>query len=507
MTTSESAPKKTPQAGTQPQEAPAARPMPKRYGIGVNVLLQVIFALALFVGVNRLNYRHYWRWDLSPSQDYTLSQATLNFLSSLSRDVQIYIVFGRDSNVYGEVQSLLEEYRMHGRQRIKLRSIDPVRDIERAEQLKADTGLSLAQNGVLLRCENNKRFITEEELVIRESGTKTNRQIIEFRGEDAISSALVSVVEGRVRRFYEVVGKGSRSELAANDAHSAVIDLGRQQNFEVAQINLSEISQIPQDADGLLLLGARYDLSEGEIAMLDEYWKRPRSGLFVMLDPAGETTRLNAFLAANGIRPRRDRVLVAESTSTGPKKEFTVQAEFLQDVPFVSHLIASSITLAGQSESLELRTEDPALKEQSISVQPVLRASPRFWGESQFLEELPVVDEEDTVPPIFLGASIERGAVQDASERANSSRMMVVANSTLLDKQTMLAVSRDFVAASLNWLLNREKLIGITAKPKRSYRIQLTPRQHDLIFWITSITLPGIVLGLGFMIWAGRRAA
>ena len=76
--------------------------MPKRYGIGLNVALQVILALALFAGVNRLNYYHYWRWDLSPRQDYTLSPATLKYLDSLTRDVQINIVFGRDSKVYGD---------------------------------------------------------------------------------------------------------------------------------------------------------------------------------------------------------------------------------------------------------------------------------------------------------------------------------------------------------------------------------------------------------------------
>ncbi|MCB1279128.1 GldG family protein [Prosthecobacter sp.] len=481
--------------------------MPKRSGIGLNVFIQVILALAIFAGVNRLNYRHYWRWDLSPSQDYTLSEATLNYLSSLSRDVQIYIVFGRDSKVYGEVQSLLEEYDMHGRKRVKVRSIDPVRDIERAEQLKADTGLSLAQNGVLIRCGSNKRFITEEELVVREAGTKTNRQIIEFRGEDAITSALVSVVEGSVRRFYYVVGKGSRSDAALSDAYNAVIDLGKQQNFEVIQVNLSEVSHIPTDADGLLILGARYDLSEREISMLDDYWKTKRAGIFIMLDPGGETSRLNAFLTLYGVRPRGDRVLMAESTSTGAKKQFSVTAEFMKEVPFVRHLTSSAITMAGQSESLELRDQDAALKEQAISVQPLIRASPRFWGERQYLEELPIVDEEDTLPPIYVAASVERGAVLNESERADSSRMVVVSNSTLLDKQTMLAVSRDFVAAGLNWLMNRESLIGIPTKPKRSYRIELTSKQHELIFWVTSITLPGIVLGLGFMVWASRRAA
>lgn len=490
-----------------PPASAEAKPMPKRYGIGMNVALQVLLALALFAGVNRLNYYHYWRWDLSSSQDYTLSPATLKYLDSLSRDVQIYIVFARDSKVYGEVQSLLEEYNLYGRQRIKVRSIDPVHDIERAEQLKADTGLSLAQNGVLIRCGVNKRFITEEELVVREKGTSTNKQIIEFRGEDAISSALISVVEGRVRRFYYVVGKGSRSGLGQSDAYNAAIDLGRQQNFEVIQVNLSEVSHIPTDTDGLLLLGPRYDLSEREVVMLNNYWQSKRAGIFIMLDPGGETARLNAFLTANGVHPRGDRVLMAESTSTGPKKEFSVLGEFTKEAPFIRHLTSSAITLAGQTESLELVEENTSLREQSISVKPLIVAAPRYWGERQFLEELPIVDEEDTLPPIYVAASIERGALGDETQRADSSRMVVVSNPTLLDKQTMLAVSRDFAAAGLNWLMNRESFIGIPAKSKHSYRIQLTTKQHELIFWITSITLPGIVLGFGFMVWAGRRAA
>lgn len=241
--------------------------------------------------------------------------------------------------------------------------------------------------------------------------------------------------------------------------------------------------------------------------MLDDYWKRKRAGIFVMLDPGGETARLNAFLTANGVHPRGDRVLRAESTSTGPKKEFTVIAEFLKEAPFIRHLVSSSITLAGQSESLAIKEQDASLKEQSISIQPLMRATSPYWGETQFLEELPVVDEQDAVPPIYLAASVERGALLNEGQRADSSRMVVVSNSTLLDKQTMLAVSRDFTAAGLNWLMNRENQMGIPPKSRHTYRIQLTSRQHELIFWVTSITLPGCVLALGFMVWASRRAA
>jgi ABC-type uncharacterized transport system involved in gliding motility auxiliary subunit len=85
--------------------------------------------------------------------------------------------------------------------------------------------------------------------------------------------------------------------------------------------------------------------------------------------------------------------------------------------------------------------------------------------------------------------------------------MVVVGNAALLDKQSALAVNRDFVAASLNWILNREKLIGITPKAKHNYRIQLTRRQSEIIFWGTTVVMPAIVLCFGLMVWATRRAA
>ena len=50
-------------------------------------------------------------------------------------------------------------------------------------------------------------------------------------------------------------------------------------------------------------------------------------------------------------------------------------------------------------------------------------------------------------------------------------------------------------------------MIGITPKLKRSYRIELTSRQNELIFWITTIAMPGLVIALGLMVWASRRAA
>lgn len=83
-------------------------------------VVQIVLTLALFFGVNRLSYRYHTRWDLSPQQNFTLSTVTLNNLEKLSKDVFIANVIPRDGPLFGEAQTLLEEYRLNGRGRVEL---------------------------------------------------------------------------------------------------------------------------------------------------------------------------------------------------------------------------------------------------------------------------------------------------------------------------------------------------------------------------------------------------
>lgn len=493
-----------------PQPSSASKPEPigpRRMGIGTHVGLQVLLFVVLFLGVNRISYRHHARWDLTPQRSFTLSGATLNYLSKLSKDVFIANIIARDDPLFGETQSLLEEYRIQGGGRIKLRSIDPVRDIERAESLKADSGLSLDQPGVILRCEKRTRFISREDLLVREQGTETQRAIKEFRGEDAVTSALLHVVEGAQRRIYFLVGKGARSEEAFLKSMAMLGELGRQQNFQLFALNLAEVSAVPADADGLILPGLRYDLSAREADLIKAYWERQRAGLLVFLDPAGETARLDAMLGLNGVMPRADRVLYAQSTRSGPSKEYVVQAVFDPDSVITRPLTTSTISLPGQTRSLQVRESDEQLKAANIEAYPLMAASERFWGELNHLEELPVADAADVTQDVIVAASIERGALSDERLKAESSRMVVVGNAAMLEPQQASAVSRDFIASSLNWMLSREKLIGITAKPRQNYRVELSPTQSQVVFWSTTFVLPALVLCLGLTIWSGRRSS
>ena len=485
--------------------------MPSRLGIGVNVVLQMLLFALLFAGANFLSYRYYKRWDLTEGGDQSLSSMTLNNLSKLSKNVDITLLIPRNAAIYNQAYAILDEYKRNGKGRIRLELIDPIRDIQRAEQLKAETGLSLEQPGILLQVGKVQRYVLEDDLTLRDP-SKEGSPVVGYRIEDAVTSSLIGLIEGEKKRFYMVLGKGSSTPKALAESLETLNEIAIQQNFDLQSLNLSGITEVPEDADAVLLVGIRYDLSDREVAILDAYWRAERAGLLLLLDPVAQTPRLRAMLERNGVSPRNDRVLMASSTSAGAKKEFSVEVGFSGAFPLTRPLADAITTLPGQTQSLLLATPDTAsesMKDSKVAVTPLMRAAGRFWGEKNYLETMPIAEEEDgdTLAAVAVAAAVERGAVQDERLRLESSRMVVVGNADLIRPPVMLLESRDFVASSLNWIINRERSIGIPAKPARAYRIQLNPNQRQQLFTLTAFMLPGLAMGLGLLVWASRRSA
>lgn len=495
---------------TRPDDqAPAAEaPRPiRRLGIGINVALQVLLTLLLFAIVNYLGYRHYERWDLTAGASHTLSSTSINLLGQLRQDVTIISAFTSQATLAADVRALTEEYRRHGNGRVRLEAFDPARSPSRAEELKLEFGLALDSNTIVVSADGRSRIIPEIELV-EQRGTD-DEPVFEFRGEEALTSAVMSVTEGETPVVYYLTGKAGRTQppAAGDDSpFDSLRQITRGLNLELRPLSLAETFNIPDDAAVVVLAAPRYDLSEREQAMLRDYWEQRQSAMLVLLDPAATTPRLHELLAENGVAPRDDRVLYAESTAAGPRRQFEVQALFHEQASITRPLAGASTTLAGQTQSLELRTDEDFLRARGIRMEPLLYAGPRYWGETRYLQELPVFDADDTPPPVIVGVSIDRGAVRDARLRVISSRMVVVGNPTLLDRDTLSASNVDFLSAALNWMAGREDIIGIAAKPRASYRIHITPAQHQLIFWIISVTLPASILAFGLFVWSLRRS-
>jgi len=489
-----------------------AKPV-RRFGIGVNVLLQCVLAVIILGFVNYLGIRHYKRWDLTRGNDYTLSSTTTNFVESLDEPMQLVVAFSRGSALGQDVSALVAEYQRRAPKKIEILQIDPARDSDKLREITRDHGLEIGENGVIVISGERSRMVGASEMIYapknnqrRLAAGPTQPTKIEFYGEDAITSAMISVSEGSRRTLYILAGKGKLRRSDQGTALDKLEAFARRQNARIVPLQIENAETIPDDADGIILVNALYDLTDREVQMVRDYWERRRGGVLCLLNPDGTTPRLNSFLAENGIRPRIDRVMYASSTGTGSKKEFSVQSQFVPVHSMTKQVWGVVTTFAGETQSLQVDEGSEELQKRTIEVKPLLEAANRYWGETKFRERLPTLGPEDHSPPIYVAASAELGALADERLRIDSSRMVVVGNATLIDPDIQISSNYDFVGMALNWILDREELIGIAPKIKQRHQISLTPEQHQRIFWIVAITLPGTVMAFGFFVWSLRRA-
>jgi hypothetical protein len=61
------------------------------------------------------------------------------------------------------------------------------------------------------------------------------------------------------------------------------------------------------------------------------------------------------------------------------------------------------------------------------------------------------------------------------------------------------------VVAGLNWLLNREDLIGIPPKAEQQFTLNLTEDQLQKIELLVMVIMPVAVAMVGGVVWAQRR--
>jgi hypothetical protein len=161
----------------------------------------------------------------------------------------------------------------------------------------------------------------------------------------------------------------------------------------------------------------------------------------------------------------------------------------------------------GQTQSIEIdHLGEEELKGRGIVVEELLQSDDRrFWGETDYLQDPPVYDEKtDSRRGPVTGVYAEMGVMQDAKLRIDSSRMVVLGNSTMLDPPWDTA-SYDLGTSAINWMLDRDELVGISPKQKQWFRLEISNAQSERIFQIIILALPLSVVCFGLFVWSMRR--
>jgi len=487
---------------------PKKAPRIHRFFIGVNVLAQILIVIFILAGINYIAFKHFKRWDFSRDQKYALSDQTRRLLEGLQKTVKIYVFFSPDprlpgGDVYADVQNLLKEYQYAAKGKLDVEMIDPFKNLSRAKELMAQYKFG-NENVVVVDYEGHSKLVNATDMADYDnSGDMYGQQapkLKAFKGEQALTGAILEVSEEKQNKLYLIGGKGG-PELAGDELAVIKTYLERQ-NLKLDTITLMNVEKVPDDAKVLMLIGAKYDLTDRELKLLRDYWDA-RGRIFVSLDPSGVTPKLAGFMSESGIKPQDDRVLrtMALGPMTGIVRD--VAGLFSDSSPVTKRLKGVDTIFMGQTQSLAIS--------QGLGAQPLVTAADGYWGETKYqdMESTGVSynPKEDISAPLTIAASTEKGALPDESVKVDTSRMIVVGNSTFATSEALQQspANIDFVLAGLNWLLNREELIGIAPKEEQQFSLNLTGDQLARIELLVMVVMPmGAAMVGGFM-WAQRR--
>ena len=483
----------------------------RRIRIGFNVLAQIILILFLAVMVNSIAFKHYARWDFSRDQKYELSDKTKRFLKAIKGKMRITIFFSPNTPITMDVQNLLMEYQYAGKGKIDVEHVDPERNLSRAKELFDKYKVVTDESLLVLDYEGRNKTVKASEMAdVDQSGMALGEgpRVTAFKGEQAITSAMMDLVEGKKNALGYVLGH-KEPPLSEGSTITVLKTFIENENIKFQELNLFDVDAIPKDLKAIMIIGPQYDFSDREMKLLRDFWDK-QGRILLLLDPSAKTPRLDGFLNELGVKANDDRLMAFLRTGI-QELALTrdVQAHFLGDSPITKRLAGANALFFGGTSSLTLAPDRG--HGANIRLQPLVQAEKGYFAETDYNTEDQVKLQADAKrnsnTPLTIGAAIEKGGSADERVQVNSSRLVVVSNATFVQDNAVTQDQQalDFVSGSVNWLLSREQLIGIAPKISKPLTFTLNEDALRNLRWIVLIFMPLIPALIGTVIWWQRR--
>ncbi len=466
----------------------------------------VVLVLGILVAINFVLLRQNRRWDLTAGGQYSLSDQTVQILESLEAPIQV-IVFGRDVE-FPAYRDRLAEYEYRSSQ-VSLEFVDVDKQPLRARQYDVQS-----YGTVIFEYEDRIERVVSDE-------------------EQALTNALIKVIEGEELRVYFVQGHDERTPSGnERDDYGGLAEALQRDNLIVDTVVLAQTGEVPSAASVVVVAGPTTDYLPGEIDALREYLEQGGKALF-LIDPADDPAatsqpNLISFIAEWGIELSSDVVVDVSGVGQLLGTDATVP-------------VAATYPVHPITEDFALLTAFPLARSVSPSLngagdrvaQTFIETSARSWAETDLaeLEAGEVQMDEDDIPgPISIGAAVavtvERPdtpepvgedttsadpAADDAEEDGDDlptpeARVAVVGDSDFAANGSLgIQGNRDLALNTLNWLAQQENLISVRPRQPEDRRITLTADEQLRITWLSLLMIPAAVIGAGLFTWWRRR--
>ena len=186
-----------------------------------------------------------------------------------------------------------------------------------------------------------------------------------------------------------------------------------------------------------------------------------------------------------------------------------VQARFLGESPVTKRLADARAIFFGGTSTLTLEAD--RVRATNIQLTPLIQAEKGYFAETDYnsTDQAKLQADANKAPttPLNIGVAIEKGGSADERVQMNSSRMVLVSNSTFIQDNALTQDQQglDLISASINWLLSREQLIGIAPKVPKTLTFRLEANALRSLRWLILVLIPLVPAVIGSLVWWQRR--
>ncbi len=445
-----------------------------RYGSNTAVLIAAV--AGILVAANILGTRYHYRWDLTRTGRFTLSEQTRQILAELKGPLRAYAFYteGVTSEDRIRAEDLLKEYK-NASPLFDYEFIDPDRDPSRALQY------------------NVRLYGT---VVFEYQG---RRQEATSVSEQQFTSAILRVVRESPKKVYFLVGHGERDSSSFDrPGYSEAKRALEANSMNVATLNLTTAQSVPDDADAVVIAGPTRPALPQELDALSKYLAR--GGGVVMLaepdtpQPFVDWLRQYGVQVGPGVVVEPGRAYFGDPLT--PVVDTYEPGQITRNLAATVFAVATAVTRTAETPTGLVYTD-------------LFKTTDQSWLETD--RSVARYDPGvDTKGPLTLAMTVEgRFPGSDQSGSAQNGRLVVVGDADFAANQWAAAPgNNDLFLRLVSWAAKQqegEQLVSIPPQPSNEPNLILTSQQQNLVFLSSVVFLPAIVLLVGAIVWYRRR--
>lgn len=492
-----------------------------RWGRSINLVLQAVLFLSFFGGLNYLALHHGGRWDLTHHRRHTLTEETKAYLRALDQPVRIVVTidpYSTDPDIAQanrDIRGLLREYvnftaRKTGlgiasTGRITVEDLDIYKDKREADLLQLDQ-----PNVVLVVCNDQRKAIPLADFYATE-----NRVAVAFKGEQMVTSAILSVTDPNRPHIYFLVGHGEMQPGVVDPASGLSLFATelRLRNLELSVVDLTQQKEVPENA-ALVVIAApqgRYD--PFEVELLRRYLS-DRAGRVMILLPPDVRHGLDDLLYDWGLVA--DDVIVAEPDLSNVTELNQLRINSFAPHPITQPLLDNQLP-AYFGQTRVVRPDPGRPLDNSLSIHVLAATSESAWGERDYRQRAYTYNPGFDLKGLAGFEPVNRLGVAVTSERitppkdlpftVRGGRLVLFGNADFLANNRIATPGN--LALGLNaieWCIDRDVQLTTLPRPIERYQITLSSADLNKLRVSLLFIVPGLAALFGIVVYWTRRS-